>query len=107
MTALIRDIRGGRFTHNWWKAVTVRLFSARARVAPGSLSDVLIIENGGDIVADHESAGVLRLQEWEFSTDDYIYLGRCTINSDSTQPHLLLFRFDKSEIRFFVLQISK
>ena len=54
-------------------AAIVRLVSARARVTPGSLSEVLMIDSGGgSVAANHESAGVLRLREWEFSTDDYI-----------------------------------
>ena len=62
------------------------------RVAPGSMSDVLIIDSGGNIVAANpKSAGVCDFWEGESLTDDYIYMGRCTINSDSAQPHLILF----------------
>ena len=102
MAALIRDIRGAIYTQLVeLMAVTVRLVSARAQAAPRSLSDVLMIDSGGGIVAaNHESAGVLRLLGVGFLTDDCIYLDRSTTNSDSTQHHLLGFRFDSSEICF-------
>ena len=46
------------------------------RVAPGSPSDVLMIDSGGDIVAaNHESAAVLRLLGGGVLTDDYIWVG--------------------------------